>query len=226
MDLRFCIFLFCLLPLISPAFGQSTPYLAKEYVYGQSGLIAIERGQVFTDAPPGHSYYTDIQVFSEKGITAGCGAGIYCPDNQVTRAQMAVFLLKAEHGSTYTPPAPTGMFSDVPTWYWAAAWIEQFAREGITAGCGPGIYCPENAVTRAQMSIFVLKTLHGSGYVPPGAFGCFQDVPQGHWAASWICKAASDGIASGCSSNPPLFCPDTALTRAQMADWMVNGWGW
>ena len=57
---------------------------------------------------------------------------------------MAVFLLKAKHGLTYMPPKATGMFQDVPTNYWAAAWIEQLAREGITSGCSvsPAQYCP------------------------------------------------------------------------------------
>ena len=64
----------------------------------------------------------------------------YCPTNSVTRDQMAVFLLKVKHVlSTYVPPAATGtMFTDVPATYWAAAWIEQLAREGITGGCGTG----------------------------------------------------------------------------------------
>ncbi len=40
-----------------------------------------------------------------RGITGGCGNGNYCPNNPVTRQQMAVFLLKALHGSTFVPPA-------------------------------------------------------------------------------------------------------------------------
>jgi hypothetical protein len=75
---------------------------------------------------------------------------------------MAVFLLRAKYGSSYTPPAVgsgTG-FSDVSTSYWAAAWIKQLAAEGITGGCGGGNYCPENAVTRAQMAIFMVKSLN------------------------------------------------------------------
>ena len=61
----------------------------------------------------------------------------------MTRAQMAVFLLRSKYGSNYVPPAATGaVFSDVPANAFAAAWIEQFAAEGITTGCGGGRYCP------------------------------------------------------------------------------------
>ena len=72
---------------------------------------------------------------------------------------MAIFLLRAIHGSGYTPAPATGaIFADVPADYWAAAWIEQLAAEGITGGCGGGKYCPAQPVTRAQMSVFLVKT--------------------------------------------------------------------
>lgn len=105
----------------------------------------------------GHWAEAWIEALKNDGITSGCGNGNYCPDSSVTRAQMAVFLLKAKHGSSYIPPAATGVFTDVPTTYWAAPWIEQMANEGITSGCGVSIYCPENPVTRAQMAVFMVK---------------------------------------------------------------------
>ena len=71
---------------------------------------------------------------------------------------MAVFLLRAKYGSSYSPPPATGVFSDVDLGYWAANWIEQLAVEGITAGCGNGNYCPEDEVTRDQMAVFLVKT--------------------------------------------------------------------
>jgi len=71
---------------------------------------------------------------------------------------MAVFLLKAEHGSDYVPPACTGVFYDVPCPFRYADWIEQLVAEGITAGCGYRSYCPENPVTRGQMAVFLTKT--------------------------------------------------------------------
>jgi hypothetical protein len=75
---------------------------------------------------------------------------------------MAVFLLKAKHGTTYTPPSVGGGtgFTDVPATHWAAAWIQQLAAEGITGGCGTGTYCPEASVTRAQMAVFLVRTFN------------------------------------------------------------------
>jgi hypothetical protein len=114
----------------------------------------------FSDVATNYWAAAWIKQLAAEGITSGCGAGIYCPDATVTRAQMAVFLLKAKHGSSYSPPAATGVFTDVPVGYWADKWIEQLAVEGITGGCGTGIYCPDSSVTRAQMAVFLVRTFN------------------------------------------------------------------
>jgi hypothetical protein len=72
--------------------------------------------------------------------------------------------------SAYTPPACTGIFTDVPCpGGFAVNWIEQFSREGITAGCSvsPPMFCPDDPVTRAQMAVFVEKALRGTSNWPP-----------------------------------------------------------
>ena len=116
----------------------------------------------FGDVPTTHWAAAWIKQLAEDGLTSGCGNGKYCPESSVTREQMAVFLLRAKHGSSYHPPAvgnSTG-FEDVHPAHWAAAWIKQLVAEGITAGCGSGNYCPEQAVTRAQMAVFLVRTFN------------------------------------------------------------------
>jgi hypothetical protein len=132
---------------------------------------------------------------------------------------MAVFLLKSVHSSEFTPPsvgADTG-FNDVPTSYWAAAWIKELALEGITTGCGGGSYCPDATVSRAQMAVFLLKAKNGSSYSPPAVGGDtgFGDVDTSYWAAAWIKQLVADGITSGCGGGN--YCPENPVTRAQMA---------
>jgi CSLREA domain-containing protein len=116
----------------------------------------------FADVPTTYWAAAWIKQLAAEGITGGCGSGNYCPETPVTRSQMAIFLLRAKHGSSYNPP-PVGSstgFADVPTTYWAAAWIKQLAAEGITGGCGSGNYCPETPVNRAQMSVFLVRTFN------------------------------------------------------------------
>ena len=103
-----------------------------------------------------------IKQLATEGITGGCGSGNYCPESPVTRAQMAVFLLRSKYGPSYNPPPVEGStgFTDVDPTYWAGAWIKQLVAEGITAGCGSGNYCPESPVTRAQMAVFLVRTFN------------------------------------------------------------------
>jgi hypothetical protein len=117
-------------------------------------------GPVFSDVPASHWAAGFIRDFANQGITTGCAwvSGGYCPGDLVTREQMAVFLIRATHGGTYSPPAVTGpVFTDVPASHWAATFIKQFYDEGITTGCAwvPGGYCPGDLVTREQMAVFI-----------------------------------------------------------------------
>jgi hypothetical protein len=179
----------------------------------------------FFDVPASSPYNPFVYLIAKNGITAGCAPGYFCPNDSVTRAQMAVFLLKGEHGSAYVPPPAVGIFRDVPQGSFAADWIEQLYNEGITGGCStsPLRYCPNEAVTRAQMAVFLLRTFLGSGYQPPAATGqVFADVPAGSFAGAWIEDLYNRGIAGGCTTNPLLYCPGSSITRAQMAVFLVK----
>jgi hypothetical protein len=179
-------------------------------------------GESFPDVAVGSAFYIYVETLFHNQITGGCAGGNYCPGNPVTRAQMAVFLLKSEHGSGYLPPACAGIFTDVACPSPFADWIEQLFHEGITGGCGAGIYCPGNPVTRAQMAVFLLKAQHGSTYVPPACMGIFGDVACPSTFANWIEQLATEGITGGCQASPPLYCPNNPNTRGQMAVFLTK----
>jgi uncharacterized repeat protein (TIGR03803 family) len=173
----------------------------------------------FLDVPTGDIFHDYVRKLLSNGITAGCGGGNYCRNNAVTRAQMAVFLLKAEHGLAYVPPFCTGIFPDVPCTPGTGFpdWIEELSNEGITGGCGGGNYCPGNPVTRQQMAVFLLKTEHGSGYTPPGCTGIFGDVACPSPFADWIERLYAENVTGGCQVSPLLYCPGSSVLRGQMA---------
>jgi hypothetical protein len=62
-------------------------------------------------------------------------------------------------GEVYTI-LPHPAFADVPLDYWAWSYIESIYLAGITGGCGNGNFCPETAVNRAQMAVFLQRTFH------------------------------------------------------------------
>lgn len=118
---------------------------------------------LFADVPASYWAAPQIEQVYIDGLTTGCAAGPlrFCPDSQLTRAEMAVFLLRAEHGTLYVPPAATGtLFADVSAAFWAAPWIEQLYAEGITTGCdsNPLRFCPSDNVSRDQMAAFLVRT--------------------------------------------------------------------
>ena len=115
---------------------------------------------MFADVACPSTFADWIEAMANEGITGGCGGSNFCPTSPVRRDQMAVFLLKAEHGSAYAPPACAGLFADVPCPSAFANWIEQLSAEQITGGCGGGNYCPSSNNTRGQMAVFITKTFN------------------------------------------------------------------
>ena len=182
---------------------------------GSSGALANAWVADFVDVPQSNQFYGGVIRLVRGEITAGVGGGNYGVTSSTLRQQMAVFLLKGEHGICFTPPPCTGVFSDVPCPSAFANWIEALAAEGITGGCGGGNYCPSATVLRQQMAVFLLKAKHGSSYLPPPCTGVFPDVPCPSQFADWIEQLAAEGITGGCGGG--LYCPTSAVTRGQMA---------
>ena len=191
---------------------------------GLSGTLANGWFADFLDVDQGDIFHDDVEKLIRNAVTAGCGAGNYCRNDPVTRAQMAVFLLKSALGAAYLPPDCTGtVFLDVPcTGGPFDAWVEDLSTRGITGGCGGGNYCPDSSVTRAQMAAFLLKTDLGAAYEPPACTGTiFLDVPcTGGIFDPWIEDLSTRGITGGCGGAS--YCPGSAATRGQMAVFLVK----
>ncbi len=185
---------------------------------GSAGTLAKGYVSDFLDVAGSHPFYSFVTTLVSNAITVGVGGGLYGVDQGTKRQQMAVFLLKAKNGLCYVPPPCTGTFPDVACPSTFADWIEELAAQGITSGCGGGFFCPDNLVTRRQMAVFLLKTKHGSTYVPPPCAGVFDDVAcPGAAAVDFIEQLAAEQITGGCQAMPPLYCPDGTSTRGQMA---------
>lgn len=96
------------------------------------------------------------------------------------------------------------------------------AADGITAGCGSGAYCRDASVRRDQMAALILRAEHGDSYWPPPCSGRFGDVPCPGPFTDWVEQLHAEGITGGCHLSPPLYCPDAAVTRGQMATFLVK----
>lgn len=120
----------------------------------------------YFDDDDGHLFERDINALAQAGITDGCGDGTsYCPDDEVTRGQMAKFLRRAGD----LPTAGRDSFADDGDSVFQAD-INAIAADGVTSGCNPPDYtryCPEETTTRAQMATFIGRLLDFEPITPP-----------------------------------------------------------
>jgi parallel beta-helix repeat protein len=180
--------------------------------------FTVYQGIQFADVSTSHLFYTEIGKLSARGITLGCGSANYCPDSTVTREQMAAFIIRSL--GEFNPPPPTSQrFADVPATNPFYGFIDRMAVLGITSGCGGGNYCPTSPVLREQMAAFIIRAL-GEFSPPPPASQRFADVPATNPFYAFIDRMGVLGITSGCGGGN--YCPAAAVTRGQMAVFLVR----
>src|SRR5690606_17788115 len=164
----------------------------------------------------GHVFEADIEWLAAEGITRGCNPPIkdrFCPDDYVTRGQMAAFLVRA---LGYTDNGGGNEFVDDNGTVFEGD-IDRLATAGVTRGCNPPTnsrFCPDERVTRGQMAAFLVRALDLTGSDAGDRFG----DDEGHVFESAMELLAAAGVTRGC--NPPTnsrFCPDDYVTRGQMA---------
>ncbi len=166
----------------------------------------------------GSEFEDDALWLAGSGITSGCNppfGDLFCPDDVVTRGQMAAFLVRG-----LGLAAGSVQFDDTVDSVFAAD-ISALAAAGITRGCDPPVndsFCPDDVVTRGQMAAFLVRGLGlAAGSVQ------FDDTADSVFAAD-ISALAAAGITRGC--DPPdndSFCPDDVVTRGQMAAFLRRG---
>jgi FAD dependent oxidoreductase/S-layer homology domain len=122
-------------------------------------------GGDYFDDDDGKSHEADINRVAAAGITFGCDDRMYCPDETVTREQMAAFLVRA----FALPSTDEDFFVDDERSTLEAS-INALAASGITAGCAPDRFCPDATVTRGQTMAFLYRHYDGGpsgGWTPP-----------------------------------------------------------
>jgi len=187
----------------------------------------------FTDVPCDHWAINYIKAVKDAGITKGCNPpqnDRFCPEDVVTRAQMAAFIIRAIEGEP-TNYNTNPYFSDVPSSHWAFKYIQRVKERNIAQGYpGTNLYGPEDNVTREQMAKMLIMGLVSQGKIsePPSDYcstgAPFDDVSPSSWSCRYIKKLKELGITQGC--NPPdnnRYCPQNLVTRAQMATFIYRG---
>ena len=186
------------------------------------GVVALAQPGGFGDVA-GDAYYSEpVAALTAMGVFEGteCDGG-FCPREPIDRKTMAVWTVRVVTGQD--PPAVSlTRFDDVDAGSFYAPFVERMAQLRITLGCGDGTgFCPDNAVTRAQMAAFLSRAFS----LPDGPDPGFADVAADAWYAAEVAALAASGITRGCGDGT-VFCPGQDTTRAQMATFLHRGLGW
>jgi hypothetical protein len=176
----------------------------------------------FTDILSTDLFLPAIDLLRESGITTGCTPSTYCGNDNITQAQMAVFVVRSVMGSDNFSYTTTPYFTDEPATDLYFPWVQKMQDLGIALSCGTNQFCPNTPVTRGQMAVLIIRGRYGTS-VPPNfpTTPAFTDVPGTYSYFSWIQKMKQVGITTGCS--PTTYCPDTPVTRGQMAVFIMRG---
>jgi hypothetical protein len=179
-------------------------------------------GALFGDIA-GSPFAAEITWVAQQGITAGCKAApgaLFCPNEFVTRGQMAAFLVRAEG---YVDNGGGNLFVDDNGSIFED-FIDKLATAGVTLGCQPppnALFCPNGLVTRAEMAAFLVRALDLRAGVGANLFVDDDGSPF----EEYIDQLASSGITLGCKPPPnALFCPNEFITRGQMAAFLFRAY--
>jgi hypothetical protein len=164
----------------------------------------------FTD-DDGSVHEPNIEFIAARGITQGCSTtnpDLFCPNDPVTRGQMASFLARA----LGLPPATTDFFPDDSGSVHEDN-INRIAQAGITGGFADGTYRPNDLVTRGQMASFIARGFD----LPPATTDFFPD-DSGSVHEDNINRIAQAGITTGFPDG--TYRPNDTVTRGQMASFL------
>jgi hypothetical protein len=178
-----------------------------------STVTVLGSGSTCINDWSGTTYAADVAWAFSNGLTSGCGVDLFCPNDRVTRAEMATWLARA-----FELPATTNdYFSDDETSPNEAD-INRLAAAGLTSGCGSGIYCPTRFASRAELATFIVRAMG----LPRTSTDYFTDDETSVHEAN-INALAEAGIASGCGAG--LYCPTAAVLRAPIAAFLHRAVG-
>ena len=153
---------------------------------------------------------------AQLGIDAGCGDGRFCPDEPISRAEMAVWLYRA-NALLQTPlpllsdEAGTG-FSDVADDDWYGPMALWAAANGVIGASGRA-FDPDGAVTRADAAVMLTAAFEHLAAADE-IQGVFADTT---YAAGAIEGIHAAGLTKGCATGPLRYCPNQPITRGQAA---------
>ena len=211
-----CFQMFVSVPAARPVVHWDASFTETLSTREGAKVWKLHLGDSFTDVPRSQLFYKKIETVFHNAITVGCTATTYCPDDQVPRDQMAIFLARGiAHGGANVPVSGSvngkpyncvaggvSLFSDVSPTAISCKSIHYIAAQNVTTGCQTGLYCPAQNVSRAQMAIFVAKGI----VAPAGGAGVPLTYTDPDTHVSYSCDPASPNLLFSDVTTSDPFC--------------------
>ncbi|TXK83607.1 5'-nucleotidase C-terminal domain-containing protein [Paenibacillus sp. N3.4] len=161
----------------------------------------------------------EIVALTGAGILSGDGSGLFNPNEQMTRAQLAKVLVKAMNLPEESAPAT---FKDVPKDSWYNPYVGALVKKGITQGTSLETFSPDGQVSREQMAVFFIRALGIQDNAKKLAASPlpFTDAASiSSWAKGEVALAFNIGLISGVqnSDNTISFSPSKPAERQALA---------
>jgi hypothetical protein len=159
----------------------------------------------------------DIEKLVATGVTKGCSTEpmLYCPDESITRGQIAAFITRA----LALPPSDVRLVRRRRR-HPLRTRHQRRHEAGIGFGCDADRYCPDRPLLREEMATLLVRAF---GLVASGV-DWFEDT-TGNPHLLDIDAIATAGVTLGCQTEPALYCPRDTVTRAQMASFFSRAMG-
>lgn len=168
----------------------------------------------FTDVT-NHWAYSAIKRVYTRGWMVGMDEKTFAPDQQLSRAMLAVILYAMAGEPAVTGEGP---FTDVPAGCWYTDAIVWAAQNGIVCGFGDGTFRPNEAVTRAQAAVMLYgyAAFTGADVSARADLSAYSDAGQiPAWAMDAMQWANARRLIVGRDSSH--LAPNGGATRAEMA---------
>ena len=168
----------------------------------------------FTDVT-NHWAYSAIKRVYTRGWMVGMDEKTFAPDQQLSRAMLAVILYAMAGEPAVTGESP---FTDVPAGCWYTDAIVWAAQNGIVCGFGDGTFRPNEAVTRAQAAVMLYgyAAFTGADVTARADLSAYSDAGQiPSWAMDAMQWANARRLIVGRDSSH--LAPNGGATRAEMA---------
>ncbi len=180
--------------------------------------------QYFSDVPKSypqqHPQYVYIQKMAELGITSGCQSGMFCPDDPINYAQLAIFAIRArmirDTGSIFAldcnaepgtfanyPCSPS--FGDVPSTEFFFPYVQKVNQligwqQSMAHDCWPGGFCPYSNAVRGRFAYYAVSVIMNAtspSLQPNGGNLPGVEAPYNYPAGiTMSCEAAQNNLYS------------------------------